>query len=224
MAEVATRPGGLELLAELEKAGAVTATSLDLDPSLSYDRWESLGAMFGSLHRSACWLIGDWLNFGERVYGETYAQGAEATGLSPDTLMHYSWVARQIPPERRNPFVPFSSHRIVAALEPAEQELWLKRVEDEGWTRRELLANLDPGSRNGGEAKKRRSKVDDDLEQHLDDIKKLLPRWESRFVDSCSGREARRRVRVAQEIAEWLTTEYVPAHAALVTPLAKVPT
>lgn len=142
MTKVATRPGGLELLAELEKAGAVTATSLDLDPSLSYDRWESLGAMFGSLHRSACWLIGDWLGFGETVYGEMYAQGVAVTGLAESTLQNYASVARKVPPPRRRATLPYSSHALVAKLEPAEQDRWLTEAEANGWSRRELAAAM----------------------------------------------------------------------------------
>ena len=46
--------------------------------------------MLGQLHRTSSWLIGDLLNHIERVYGETYAQAAEATGLSKGALMNYT--------------------------------------------------------------------------------------------------------------------------------------
>lgn len=143
MGDVATRdPGGLELLAELEKAGAITPTSLDLDPETPFPRWEALGALLGHVHRSACFLIGDWLNFGERVYGETYAQASDI-GLSESTLQNYASVARKVPPLRRRATLPYSSHALVAALEPAEQDRWLAQAEAEGWSRRELKAAMD---------------------------------------------------------------------------------
>lgn len=94
--------------------------------------------MFGQLHRTSAWLIGDLLNHIERVYGETYAQAAEATGLSKGALMNYTSVCRNIPRSRRRPTVPFSTHMDVAYLEPAEQERWLKEAADKGWTKEEL--------------------------------------------------------------------------------------
>lgn len=32
------------------------------------------------------WWVGDWLNFGERKYGEKYAQGMDATGYAYQTV------------------------------------------------------------------------------------------------------------------------------------------
>ena len=126
------------LLADLAHTGALTSTSLHLDPDTDYDHWAALGAMLGRLTHASCWLIGDWLDFGERVYGEKYAQAVEETGLAPQTLMNYASVARRIPPSRRRATLPYSSHAVVAALEPAEQERLLALAEAEGWSRREL--------------------------------------------------------------------------------------
>lgn len=139
--EVAVR-SEFALLAELARDGTLTSTALHLDPETRYETWEALGTMLGLLHRSACWLIGDWLAFGETAYGERYAQGAAATGLAEQTLMNYASVARRIPPERRLASVSFSAHALVAPLEPREQAKWLKRAEKEDWSRRELDAAL----------------------------------------------------------------------------------
>lgn len=139
MSAVATRTE-FALLADLAKEGSVTATSLYLDPSTSYEAWEALGAMLGRLNHASAWLIGDWVDFGERAYGEKYAQAVEDTGLALQTLMNYASVARRVPPERRRATVPFSFHAVVAALDPAEQEKWLEKAEEEGLTRRNLEA------------------------------------------------------------------------------------
>lgn len=129
---------GIQLLAELEKVGAITNTALVLPPDISYDQCEALAAMLGQLHRTSQWLLGDLLNHIERVYGETYAQAAEATGLTKGALMNYTWVCSKIPRSRRRPSVHFSTHMEVAALEPAEQDRWLKEAEVHGWTKEEL--------------------------------------------------------------------------------------
>lgn len=131
---------GLQLLAELEKAGAITSTALVLPPDLSYEKCESLAAMFGQLHRTSAWLIGDLLNYIERVHGETYAQAAEVTGLNKQTLINYTSVCSRIPRSRRRASLPFSVHAEVAYEEPEEQEKWLKKSIENRWTREELRA------------------------------------------------------------------------------------
>lgn len=135
---VPTPSHGIQLLAELERVGAITNTALVLPPDISYDKCEALAAMLGQLHRTSQWLLGDLLNHIERVYGETYAQAAEATGLTKGALMNYTWVCSKIPRSRRRPQVHFSTHMEVAALEPAEQDHWLKEAEKNRWTKEEL--------------------------------------------------------------------------------------
>src|SRR5262245_2751762 len=93
MTELVHQPSkGIQLLAQLEAAGAITNTSLTLPPDTPYEECEALAAMMGQLHRTSAWIIGDLLNHIERVYGETYAQAAEATGLSKGALMNYTSV------------------------------------------------------------------------------------------------------------------------------------
>lgn len=140
MSEVATTnaPGGLQLLADLEAAGAISEMGLKLPPDLSYDQCESVVAMFGYLHRLSAFAIGDALNHIERVYGETYAQAEKATGLNKNTLMTYASVCAKVPRSRRNPALPFSTHQEVAPLEPDEQKKWLKEAADHQWTKMEL--------------------------------------------------------------------------------------
>lgn len=139
MGELIPEPSkGIQLLAELERTGAITNTSLTLPPDTPYDQCEALAAMMGQLHRTSAWILGDLLNHIEKVYGETYAQAAEATGLSKGTLMNYTSVCAHIPRSRRRATVPFSTHAEVAYLEPAEQEKWLKEAASNGWTKADL--------------------------------------------------------------------------------------
>lgn len=140
MGEMELPSEGLRLLAQLEASGAITPTALVLPPDTPYDQCEALAAMFGQLHRTSAWLIGDLLNHIERVYGETYAQAAEATGLSKGTLMNYTSVCSHIPRSRRKATVPFSTHAEVAYLAPEEQSDWLKKAVDNKWTKAELRA------------------------------------------------------------------------------------
>lgn len=131
--------GALDLMVQLEQAGAVSETQLLLtDPDLPYDTYESLGAFLGAVKRRTSWYIGDWLNFGEGVYGERFAQAASATGLNEQTLLHYQFVCRQVPESRRKPNLAFGVHALVARMEPAEQRYWLDRAARREWGEKEL--------------------------------------------------------------------------------------
>lgn len=137
----------------LGKAGALSPTSLDLFDDMPFDRYEALAGLFGRVKRSTSWWLGDLLNFGEAAYGEKYAQAEQATGLSPSTLMNYSYVCRQVPKQRRVENVSFACHNEVAPLPPNEQKHWLKVASSEGLTQRELrerIKGMDAAPGDGG--------------------------------------------------------------------------
>lgn len=134
----------VQLLAELEKVGAVIDNGLFLPPDLEYDRYESIGAMLGALHQAAGFLIGDYLLYGEHTYGEKYAQAALLIGLSPQTLANYQSIAKRVPPGRRHAGVSFSIHGEVASLPPELQEHWLTVAANEHLTKQEVRDRLRP--------------------------------------------------------------------------------
>lgn len=142
--ELAQRKNTVQLLAELEKVGAVIDNGLFLPPDLAYDRYEAIGAMLGALHQANSFLIGDWLLYGEHTYGEKYAQAAELVGLSPQTLANYASIAKRVPPGRRVEGVSFSIHAEVAALPPPLQEHWLTVARNESLTKQEVRDRLRP--------------------------------------------------------------------------------
>lgn len=116
----------------------VTRLGLVLTDVPEYDEWAAMGLQLQGLARSLHWLSGDWLNIGEREYGETYAQAIEATGYSAQTLMNAKYVCSRIPIERRRENLSYSHHAEVASLPAEEQEAWLDMAEKEGWSRSEL--------------------------------------------------------------------------------------
>lgn len=153
--EVAGGRGAIQLLLDLEAAGAVDEVSLTLtDPEMPYTRWEDLGRFLGNLDRRSRWYIGDWMNFGEAVYGEQAAQGVDATtadryneaervtGLDHQTLINIRSICARVPRERRRKELGFWVHAEVAALVPEDQVEWLQRAIDEGWTRSQLRAAI----------------------------------------------------------------------------------
>ncbi len=61
------------------------------------------------------WAIGDWLNYGERRYGEMYAQAVDATGYENGTLRDAKWVSGAYELSIRIYNLSFAHHRIVCS-------------------------------------------------------------------------------------------------------------
>ncbi len=128
--------------AGLQIPGIVTAVSLELPPGLLREQWEGIGHSLNRVGRGLQWWIGDWVNYGQREYGDKYTHALEGTGLEYQTLRDTAWVARQVPLSLRKDNLSWSIHKEVAALEPKEQEKWLNHVEAEKWTTRQLRVVL----------------------------------------------------------------------------------
>jgi len=125
-------PGAVELLVQLEQAGALTPTGLTLtDPDMPIGQAEAIGMLLGRMHMSVRFAIGDWLLFIENVYPAEWSQLAEVLNMSERTRGDYMRVSQQVPRSRRRPKLDWSQHRAVAALPPVEQKEWLKKAEDE---------------------------------------------------------------------------------------------
>lgn len=146
VSSVPVHPSGLELIRQLEEAGALTPMYLDLSsrPDLSVEACTSLAALFGQINHSSRWWIADLHEYVEMRHGEYVAQIMSATGLAPQTIENIISVGRRVPPSRRRLGVTFSLHAEVAALPPNEQRHWLKVAQEEALTKTELRARLRP--------------------------------------------------------------------------------
>jgi len=120
----------------------LTRTSLALPDDLPFDDWQRLGTTLKDIEKSVQWWIGDWLNFGERRYGETYAQAVDATDYEAGTLRNAKWVASKVEMSRRRDNLSFSHHQEVAPLEPGEQDEWLDKALGGAWKRSELRKEM----------------------------------------------------------------------------------
>lgn len=141
MSELAVPPdkGMLELLAELERNGAISATGLHLtNPDLSYDEFEAIGFLLGRMHQSLRFAIGDWLVLGEKLFPALVYQAAEALGISEEGMREYLRVSERVPRSTRRKTLSWSHHRAVASLEPAVQKDWLKRAVDQNMSHHQM--------------------------------------------------------------------------------------
>lgn len=137
---------GLALLAELEKAGAISEIGLHLsDPNLTYERYESIGSLLGRMHQSLRFAIGDWLLLGEQLFPQQVYQAAELLGMSEGGMMEYVRVSERVPRSIRKPGLSWSHHRAIASLPLPEQKKWLKTASESRLSHHELREALRDG-------------------------------------------------------------------------------
>lgn len=134
-----------ELLAD---CGTIDAVSWQAPRNMSYAQWSEIGSKFQYVSGSLNWWLGDWLNEGEKRYGETYSQAIELTGHRNEYLRDCKWIAGAVKLSARTDKVSWTHHKYVAHLPESEQQLWLEHAEDHGLSSRELKAVLEQANAN----------------------------------------------------------------------------
>jgi hypothetical protein len=93
----------------------LTSTSPSLRPTTTIDEARDIGRQLSTRklpYASSCSVITSlrWTQF---EYG---SQVIEDCGLDYSSVSQYRWVSSKIPPDLRDPSLPYSYHRAVAAL------------------------------------------------------------------------------------------------------------
>lgn len=96
----------------------------------TFDEWIEAGKFIHKSSESVHFWIGDYINYGQFKYGETYKQAIEMFGFDIQTLRADKWVSNRIPTEKRRPELSFDHHRTVADLEPEDQEELLAKAQE----------------------------------------------------------------------------------------------
>ncbi|MFG3442567.1 LmbU family transcriptional regulator [Nonomuraea sp. NPDC047897] len=117
-------------------------TGLQFPNRLEFPIWERIGKQISLISDSSAWWLGDWLIYGEKEYADRYRMAIEQTSLDYQTLRNYAWVARRFSLARRRDKLSFAHHAEVAALAQEEQDVWLERAEQFGWSRNRLRREL----------------------------------------------------------------------------------
>ncbi len=115
---------------------------LRLPDLLSFEEWERAGRQLAGVLDSSSWWLGDWLTYGKDHYSDRYKQGIAAAGLRYQTLRNYAWVAGRFELGRRRARLTFQHHAEVASLPVPDQDRWLARAEESGWTTKQLRCAL----------------------------------------------------------------------------------
>lgn len=115
-----------------------TNVGLQIPTGLTFDDWERAGRQLSGIVNSSSWWLGDWLVYGKDHYTDRYQRGIRAAGLQYQTLRNYAWVSRRFELHRRRAGLTFQHHAELASLSVGEQDLWLDRAEQMGWTTKQL--------------------------------------------------------------------------------------
>lgn len=117
-------------------------TGITIPPGLAFDEWLELGEHLKLIEGAIQFALGDWLEYGERAYGEKYSQAVSETGYTHGTLRNMAWVAREIPPEDRDEQLTYSHHRVLAGLEPEQRAEYRELLREQPMTVGELTARV----------------------------------------------------------------------------------
>jgi hypothetical protein len=146
---------------------ALTPLGLDVSEPLSHEEWREIGRRIGRAMRSAAFVIGDWLVYGEgraaqgtfwsdipaqdSIAKRVYDEASELTGMDWVTLQNYAYVSRNVPRSLRNENLSWEHHKKVAKLKnDFEKTRWLKlaaekKIEGKPVSTRRLARSIEAG-------------------------------------------------------------------------------
>ena len=147
----------------------LSAIGMVVEEDLTFEEWVALAPHIGTAVRSMCFVVGDWLTYGEdmfsggrdfpeidagpraakRISQGSYDEAIKATGIDLTTLKTYVHVSRRVPRLLRNNLLSWEHHKAVAKLKGPDQSRWLamaERGDDHGQlSARRLRASINAG-------------------------------------------------------------------------------
>lgn len=121
-----------------QDVGETTAVSWTPPADMDFESYQRIGRTFQTIQKSLNWWLGDYLNFGEQKFGETYTQAVEATGRAVESLMKYKAVAERVPKEIRQETLGWVHHFYVAYIDADQRGDMLRMAANCGLSSREL--------------------------------------------------------------------------------------
>jgi hypothetical protein len=86
------------------------------------------------MSRLSKFLLGDWLRYANKRWGDCYVRAARLTGYDVKTLYKIVHVSTRVEPFLRRKKLSWSHHALLASLERDEQIRWLDAAEEHRWS------------------------------------------------------------------------------------------
>jgi hypothetical protein len=114
----------------------------EIQEKLPFETWLELGKKLRKVHYWVQFAIGDWLNYGEKMYGQECWQAVDQFDYEYEYLRNLKSIAAKIPQSRRRGSLRFSHHQEVASLSEEKQDYWLRTAEEERLTVKQLRESI----------------------------------------------------------------------------------
>lgn len=116
----------------------LTGNGLVIEEEASESQWSQVGEILMLLEGRIQLLLGDWLVYGETIWGKTYDHVAEMFNREKQTLYDYKWVAERVQFSLRRENLTFSHYKLVAGLAEDERRRWIDHASEGGLSVAEL--------------------------------------------------------------------------------------
>lgn len=94
----------------------------------TFEQWEDCGKFIRKAEGAVHFWIGDWLNYGEAHYGETYTQAIDATNYDYQTIANDKWLSNKIQLSLRKETISNNHYQTIASLPEKEKEYWVDEL------------------------------------------------------------------------------------------------
>jgi hypothetical protein len=170
----------------------ISPTGMQVTGQLTFEEWSGLAASLGIAARSVAFIVGDWLVYGQNLFGteghperrvdaSSYRLAVEATGLDVSTLQNYAYVSRSVPYPLRSGRLSWEHHRLIAKLPGDDQQRWIAACEAEETAGRRMSTRRLRKSLNLGRIATERdlepAEADKGIENHIPFINRLAVWW-----------------------------------------------
>lgn len=187
---------------------AISSVGMKIANDLSFDEWLELAPSIGHASRSIGFVVGDWLVYGQNLFGpdgapgkrvkaEAYQKAIAATGLDLATLQNYAYVSRNMPITLRTERLSWEHHRLMAKLPEEAQKEWIDTCvaeEDAGrrMSTRRLRKSLNLG-RIATDKDLEPDESDKGIDNHIPFVNRLVVWWKrmqrDRFLDNATDEQ-----------------------------------
>ena len=122
----------------------VPKMGITFDQNITFEEWYAYGQHLWEIKQDLQWCIGDWLLYGEKRWGETYAQALSVTEYSEQTLKNLANVSKSFPKKKyRQQYRLSHSHFAAVAasdIPTAKKSEFLQAAVDNEMSREDVRA------------------------------------------------------------------------------------
>lgn len=108
----------------------------------TFEQWQECGEFIRKAEGAVHFWIGDWLNYGESKYGETYAQAIDHTGYDYQTVANDKWLSNKIELSDRSENLGVRHAQLIASLPEGDKKFWAEEIKREKIPVRELKEKI----------------------------------------------------------------------------------